>query len=183
MAGEAVYLSDGPVHDSGRQTLSLGVRGVLALTLEAHGTHRDFHSGHGGNLLPNPAWELVHLLGTMKSPDGRILIEGFEDDVRPIGPEERAAVDALPLDLPGYLAEHRVEQLASHGETPFFDRYMFHPTLNINGFISGYTGPGLKTIIPATASVRDRHPPGRRPARRRRLREGRPRTSRSTRPT
>src|SRR5215216_2828706 len=104
LAADVVYTSDGPVHESGRYLISLGVRGVLTVELEARGPKRDFPSGHGGNLLPNPAWELVHLLSTMKSPDGRILIEGFEDDVRPIGPEERAAVDELPNDLPAYLA-------------------------------------------------------------------------------
>src|SRR5918992_1341190 len=90
LEADVVYTSDGPVHESGRYLISLGVRGVLTVELEARGANRDYHSGHGGNLLPNPAWELVHLLSTMRSPDGRILIEGFEDDVRPIGPEERA---------------------------------------------------------------------------------------------
>lgn len=154
LAADLVYTSDGPVHESGRQTISLGVRGVLSVELEARGAKRDYHSGHGGNLLPNPAWELVHLLATMKAPDGRILIEGFEDDVRPVGPEERAAVEALPIDVSAYLAEHGVEQLAPHGDTPFFDRIMFHPTLNINGLVSGYTGSGTKTIIPSRAVVK-----------------------------
>src|SRR5215212_1336880 len=81
LQADLVYESDGPVHGSGRQTVSLGVRGVLSVELEARGANRDFHSGHGGNLLPNPAWELVHLLGTMRSLDGRILIDGFYDDV------------------------------------------------------------------------------------------------------
>jgi acetylornithine deacetylase/succinyl-diaminopimelate desuccinylase-like protein len=149
-----VYLSDGPVHESGRQTVSLGVRGVLSIELEARGTHRDYHSGHGGNLIPNPAWELVHLLASMRAPDGRILIEGFQDDVRPVGKAERDAVNALPIDIPAYLEEHGLTELAPHGETPFFDRIMFHPTVNINGFSSGYSGQGMKTIIPARAVVK-----------------------------
>ncbi|MCC7370310.1 MAG: M20/M25/M40 family metallo-hydrolase [Chloroflexi bacterium] len=154
LAADMVYLSDGPVHESGKQTISLGVRGVLSIELEAHGTHRDYHSGHGGNLIPNPAWELVHLLASMRAADGRILIEGFEDDVRPVGKAERDAVNALPMDIPAYLEEHGIPQLAPHGETPFFDRIMFHPTVNINGFSSGYSGQGMKTIIPAKAVVK-----------------------------
>ncbi|MCC6174207.1 MAG: M20/M25/M40 family metallo-hydrolase [Chloroflexi bacterium] len=151
LAADVVYTSDGPVHESGRQTLSLGVRGVLSIELEARGARRDYHSGHGGNLLPNPAWELVHLLATMKAPDGRITIEGFEDDVRPIGREERQAVEALPLDLPAYLSEHGVERLVAHPADDFFDRIMFHPTINIAGLASGYAGTGTKTIIPSRA--------------------------------
>jgi len=154
LRADVVYTSDGPVHESGRYLVSLGVRGVLTVELEARGAKRDFHSGHGGNLLPNPAWELVHLLATMRAPDGRILIEGFYDDVRSVEPAERAAIDALPLDLPGYLAGNEIEGLAAHPADNFFERFMFHPTLNIAGFASGYGGQGTKTIIPSKAVVK-----------------------------
>ena len=154
LKADVAYLSDGPVHDSGRYLVSLGVRGVLTCELEARGANRDFHSGHGGNLLPNPAWELVHLLATMRAPDGRILIDGFYDDVRPIQPAERAAIDELPLDLPAYLAANGVDALVPHPADNFFERFMLHPTLNISGFGSGYFGQGGKTIIPARAIVK-----------------------------
>jgi acetylornithine deacetylase/succinyl-diaminopimelate desuccinylase-like protein len=166
LAADVVYESDGPVHESGRQTVSLGVRGVLSVELEASGPKRDYHSGHGGNLLPNPAWELVHLLGTMRSPDGRILLEGFYDEVRPPEPEALAALAELPLDEEGYRREQGIERLATFAAVPlgpegqrlpddpkadFFARTMFYPTLNIQGFTAGYGGPGMKTIIPSKA--------------------------------
>jgi acetylornithine deacetylase/succinyl-diaminopimelate desuccinylase-like protein len=154
LAADVVYTSDGPVHESGRYLVSLGVRGVLTVELEARGARRDYHSGHGGNLLPNPAWELVHLLSTMRAPDGRILIDGFYDDVRPVEPAERAAVDELPLDLPAYLAANEIAGLTAHPADNFFERFMFHPTLNIAGFTSGYGGQGTKTIIPSKALVK-----------------------------
>src|SRR5215207_5167670 len=154
LAADVVYTSDGPVHDSGRYLISLGVRGVLTVELEATGAKRDYHSGHGGNLLPNPAWELVHLLATMRAPDGRILIEGFYDDVRPAEGPERAAIDELPHDLQGYLATNEIAGLIAHPADNFFERFMFHPTLNINGFTSGYGGQGVKTIIPSKAVVK-----------------------------
>ena len=154
LAADVVYTSDGPVHDSGKYLVSLGVRGVLTVELEATGARRDYHSGHGGNLLPNPAWELVHLLATMRAPDGRILIDGFYDDVRPVGPEERAVIDALPLDLPDFLERNGIEKLIAHPVENFFERFMLHPTLNINGIVSGYYGSGVKTIIPSKATVK-----------------------------
>ena len=154
LAADVVYTSDGPVHESGRYLISLGVRGVLTVELEARGANRDYHSGHGGNLLPNPAWEMVHLLSTMRAPDGRILIEGFYDDVRPIEPPERAVVDELPLDLPDYLARNEIAGLIAHPADNFFERFMFHPTLNVAGFTSGYGGQGTKTIIPSKAIVK-----------------------------
>jgi len=160
LSADLVYTSDGPVHESGRQTISLGVRGVLFVELEASGAKRDYHSGHGGNLLPNPAWELVHLLGTLRSPDGRVLIEGFYDDVREPEPEALAAVEELPIDIGRYMAEMGIGDLAPANHLPeiegsdaveFFRRIMFHPTLNIPGFVAGYAGPGMKTIIPSRA--------------------------------
>jgi acetylornithine deacetylase/succinyl-diaminopimelate desuccinylase-like protein len=154
LKADVAYTSDGPVHESGRYLISLGVRGVLTVELEAQGPNRDYHSGHGGNLLPNPAWELVHLLATMRAPDGRILIDGFYDDVRPAEGPERAAIDALPNDLPGYLATNGISGLIAHPADNFFERFMFHPTLNINGFASGYGGQGVKTIIPSKAVVK-----------------------------
>ncbi len=154
LAADVVYTSDGPIHESGRYLVSLGVRGVLTIELEARGAKRDYHSGHGGNLLPNPAWELVHLLSTMRTPDGRILIEGFYDDVRPVEVAEQAAIDELPLDLPAYLANNEIPGLAAHPADNFFERFMFHPTLNVAGFTSGYGGQGTKTIIPSKAIVK-----------------------------
>jgi acetylornithine deacetylase/succinyl-diaminopimelate desuccinylase-like protein len=154
LAADVAYTSDGPVHESGRYLISLGVRGVLTVELEARGPKRDYHSGHGGNLLPNPAWELVHLLSTMREPDGRITIDGFYDDVRPVEPGERAAIDELPHDLPGYLATNGISGLVPHPVENFFERFMLHPTLNINGFASGYGGQGVKTIIPSKAVVK-----------------------------
>jgi acetylornithine deacetylase/succinyl-diaminopimelate desuccinylase-like protein len=161
LAADVVYTSDGPVHETGRQTVSLGVRGILYVELEARGPKRDYHSGHGGNLLPNPAWELVHLLGTMRAPDGRVLIDGFYDDVRTPEPEALAAAAELPIDRDAYLREHGVEHLAplpplppgegTGTEVGFFERIMFHPTLNIAGLGAGYSGEGSKTIIPSRA--------------------------------
>ena len=156
LAADVVYESDGPIHESGRQTVSLGVRGILYVELEARGPKRDYHSGHGGNLLPNPAWELVHLLATMRGPDGRILIDGFYDDVRQPEPEALRALDELPLDLEGYLRQHQIDSLpplpgVGADRRGFFERTMFHPTLNIAGLGAGYAGAGSKTIIPSRA--------------------------------
>lgn len=154
LKADAVYLSDGPIDDSGRYRLALGVRGLLAIELEASGAPRDYHSGHLGNLLPNPAWELVELLASMRTEGGRISIGGFYEDVdEPDTPTAKALRD-LPVDVADFLERHGVDRLASLPEPGFFERLMFQPTLNISGLRSGYTGPGNKTIIPATATAR-----------------------------
>src|SRR5579875_3205152 len=76
--------SDGPVHQSGRATVALGVRGIVTFELRATGAASPLHSGNWGGVAPNPAWRLVHLLASMRSADGRVLIEGAEAGARPL---------------------------------------------------------------------------------------------------
>ena len=67
--------SDGPVHESGRATVVLGVRGVITFELRASGANSPLHSGNWGGVAPNPAWRLVHLLASMRAADGSLLID------------------------------------------------------------------------------------------------------------
>lgn len=104
--------------------------------------------------MPNPAWDLVHLLGTMREAQGRILIPGFYDAVRPPSPAVLEAIARLPLDRAAALATVGRTSLPPPDDLGYFERLMTTPTLNIAGFTSGYGGPGSKTIIPATATVK-----------------------------
>jgi acetylornithine deacetylase/succinyl-diaminopimelate desuccinylase-like protein len=97
--------SDGPVHESGRATVVLGVRGVVAFQLRATGAVSPLHSGNWGGVAPNPAWRLVHLLASMRSADGRVLINGAHAGVEPLSPGEQATLDALPADVSQVLGE------------------------------------------------------------------------------
>ena len=89
-------ICDGPVHQSRRPQLVFGVRGYTGLDLTVYGATRYLHSGHYGNWAPNPALLLAHLLASMRTPDGRVLIEGFDDSTVPPADAERAAIAALP---------------------------------------------------------------------------------------
>ena len=151
LKADLVVTADGPLHPSGRALLNLGVRGVVNFDLVAQTAQSDAHSGNHGGLMPNALWTLVHLLATMKSPDGRITIDGVLDPVVPPSEAERAAAAALPVDLPGYLAERGMTQLDAPADRPFHDRLMFAPTLTINGLHGGYGGPGSKTVLPCAA--------------------------------
>lgn len=154
LAADVVYLSDGPVHADGQYQLSMGVRGLLAVEVEVQGAARDYHSGHMGNVLPNPAWELTELLASMRGDDGRVLVPGFYDDVRAAEPAARAAADELALDPEAVKRAHGVDRLAPVHFEGFADRTMFYPALNLSGLRAGYAGPGTKTIIPASAVAR-----------------------------
>ena len=154
LAADLVYTSDGPVHDDAHPQVVYGVRGLLYVELRARGASHDLHSGNWGGLVPNPAWTLVELLATMRDADGHVLIPGFSDDVRPPSPAVEAALARLPLDQDAALAAVGVDRLPPPPELGYFERLMTTPTLNIAGFTSGYGGPGSKTVIPSTATVK-----------------------------
>lgn len=154
LAADLVYTADGGYHDSGRPMVCFGVRGMLALELEARGARSDLHSGNRGNIVPNPAWELVDLLHTMRDPHGRVLIEGFYDDVRNPTDVELELAAKMPFDREAFIEEMGLSESPIRDAADYGERLMFQPTFNIAGFASGYTGPGVKTIIPSKATLK-----------------------------
>ncbi|HMQ29849.1 MAG TPA: M20/M25/M40 family metallo-hydrolase [Chloroflexaceae bacterium] len=151
LGADLVITADGPVDESGRSRVLFGVRGVLSFELRARGAARDLHSGNFGGVAPNPLWTLVHLLASMKSPDGAIAIEGFYDSVEPPTALERAALERLPVDLPAIMAGLGLSRLDAPEERGYAERLALWPTLTINGLHGGYGGPGSKTVLPAEA--------------------------------
>jgi len=154
LGADLVITADGHLHESGLPVLEYGVRGIASFELRARGANRDVHSGNFGGLVPNPIWELIHLLGSMKNAQGEITIEGLHDNVIPPTPLELEALSRLPLDLDAFKTEMELDQLDQPLDRPFYDRLMFHPTFTINGFHSGYGGPGSKTVLPHEAVVK-----------------------------
>ena len=98
LRADAWIFGDGPVHQSRKPLVSFGVRGSLDLEITTYGPIRAVHSGHYGNWAPNPAAALANLIASMRDTDGRILIPGIADAVRPLSAAERAAVDAAPAE-------------------------------------------------------------------------------------
>ncbi|GJD47728.1 Succinyl-diaminopimelate desuccinylase [Methylobacterium crusticola] len=154
LKADLVVTADGPIHASGRPTVTYGVRGIASFELRARGAARDVHSGNFGGVVPNPIWTLVHLLATMKDAEGRITIAGFHDSIVPPSAAELEAAARLPLDAGTVMADLGLARLDAPHDRPVADRLMFHPTLTINGFHGGYGGPGTKTVLPHEAFVK-----------------------------
>jgi acetylornithine deacetylase/succinyl-diaminopimelate desuccinylase-like protein len=148
---DLVIISDGPIDVSGRPRLEFGVRGVISFELRARGANRDLHSGNWGGVAPNPLWTLVHLLATMKNPQGEITIEGFYDNVEAPTEMERAALAAMPIDIDSVQRDLELSRLDAPKGRPFYDRLSLWPTLTINGLHGGYGGPESKTVLPHEA--------------------------------
>ncbi|TIX80537.1 MAG: peptidase M20, partial [Mesorhizobium sp.] len=146
--------ADGPRHVSGAPVIKFGSRGEVSFELRCRHVNRDLHSGNFGGVVPNPIWTLVHLLGTMKNADGEITIAGFHDEIEPPSDEELVAVERLPLDVEAVKRNLDLTRLDAPAERRFYERLCFHPTLTINGFHSGYSGPGSKSVLPNKAFVK-----------------------------
>ncbi len=151
---DLVVCSDGPVEASGRWQVVYGLRGILAFELVATGAARDLHSGHFGELVPNPLWTLVHLLASMKDRDGRITVDGVEELVDPPGEREQAAMAALEPSPEALLAATGAPALAPSPAGSLVERTMARPTLTINGLHGGYDGEKIKTVVPHRAAAK-----------------------------
>ncbi|MED4582652.1 M20/M25/M40 family metallo-hydrolase [Brevibacillus choshinensis] len=153
LACDLIYTSDGPMHGSGIPSVELGVRGILGVEMIAYGAKWDHHSGNMGNIAPNPAWMLIDLLRTMRDENGRVLIEGFYDNIRKPTAYEIDLFRKLPFNRNELIEQIGYPDIEEDSET-YYRQVSLEPTFNICGFHSGYGGDGSKTIIPAKASVK-----------------------------
>ena len=169
LAADAWLFCDGPVHQSGRQQLVFGQRGITAFELTVYGPTRALHSGHYGNWAPNPAALVANLIASMRDDDGRITIAGYYDDVRPITAAERRAIAALPpydSTLRRALGLNRTE-----ANNALLAERIMSPAFNVRGLrAGGVRETGSNTIATeAYASIDLRLVPNQTPERVQRL--------------
>jgi acetylornithine deacetylase/succinyl-diaminopimelate desuccinylase-like protein len=141
-------------------TVSLGAKGVIELELVSsgekwgRGPRKDIHSSNKARV-DSPAWHLVHALTTLVSADGNEpAIAGFADKARPISAAEKAMVaeGARRMDEEQTKKSMGVEKWARDANwKEALERLVSKPTVNIEGLVGGYTGPGGKTILPHKA--------------------------------
>jgi acetylornithine deacetylase/succinyl-diaminopimelate desuccinylase-like protein len=151
LKADAWILCDGPVHQTRRQQLYFGVRGIISVELTVYGANRELHSGHYGNWAPNPAMMLSQVLASMKDEDGRILIKGFYDGVEPLSPVEQKAVAEAPdsdADLMRSFGFSRAE-----GGGKKLVELINLPSFNIRGLQSGAVGDNARNVVPAKATA------------------------------
>ena len=132
----------------------MGLRGLAGFTVEVRGSARDLHSGVHGGKAPNAATVLARLIASLHDDQGRIAVAGYYDGVTDPTDEERAlAIASAPSDAE-YEATTGIAPLGGENRFTPAERAGFRPTLEINGFHSGYGGPGSKTVIPALAQAK-----------------------------
>ena len=137
-----------------KPTITYGLRGLAYFEVHVWGPDHDLHSGLYGGTVHNPAQALIELVAGMHDEKGSITLPGFYDSVRPVSAEEHADMSKLPMDDAFYKSQTGVPEL--WGEPNYWpvERVGLRPTLEVNGFLSGYTGEGSKTVLPAKAMAK-----------------------------
>jgi len=151
LGADLLITADGPVHQSGRPLVFFGNRGVIGVGVTVYGPVRALHSGHYGNWAPNPAMELSRLLASMKDADGRVRIDGFYDDVAPLGEAEKKALAEMPANDADLKRELGIAKPEGGGKK--LVELLMQPSLNIRGLRSAYVGEQAQNVVPEKAEA------------------------------
>jgi acetylornithine deacetylase/succinyl-diaminopimelate desuccinylase-like protein len=143
------------IDHSGRPALVFGSKGLAYVELNHRGLNEDQHSSYAVHA-PSPTWHMVEALATLRSPDGRVLIDGFYDHVISPTREDIDSLQDLPFDESAEL--DRLGSDSFVGGVTGLDlkkRHFFEPTCNIAGIVSGFTVPGAsKTVLAKQAMAK-----------------------------
>ncbi len=147
--GDLWLICDGPVDQSGEQTVVFGARGDTGLEITVYGPQHGLHSGHYGNWAPNPAMMLAQLLAGMEDADGHVLIPHFYDGIAPLSALEKQALAEAPDN------EAMLRRKFWLGRTDGGGKHLLNllnlPSLNINGMAAAQVGARATNVIPAMA--------------------------------
>ncbi len=141
----------GGKNEDGRMTLTMGLKGIQYLELRARSGVRDLHSGYAA-IAPSAVWRLVWALNTLKNTSDEILIDHYYEHVRAPNEAELAMLKALPFDEATRKASLGIDHFINdeHG-LAVLKRLYYGPTVTICGIQAGYTGEGMKTVLPNSA--------------------------------
>jgi acetylornithine deacetylase/succinyl-diaminopimelate desuccinylase-like protein len=148
---DAVVISDTAMFDKEHPAIGYALRGLCYMQVEVTGPNRDLHSGHFGGTVDNPINALANIIAKLKDEKGRILIDGFYDDVLPLSKEEKENFEKLPFDENNYKDSVGIDELFGEDSYSTLERMWSRPTLDCNGIWGGFTGEGAKTVLPSKA--------------------------------
>ena len=144
LKADYLLIPDFDVPSLEKPAVTLGLRGMAAITIDLVGSRADLHSGAHGGVVFNPNHALVQMLAGLRDSEGRVTVEGFYDGV--VEPEEK--------ELISFATEFETPTTGGEKGVPPGERVTIRPTLEINGLSGGYAGPGFKTVIPARAHAK-----------------------------
>ena len=152
LAADIAVVSDGAILAPDQPSLTYGLRGATAMEVHVQASQTDLHSGHWGGSVHNPLQALCEILAQLHDENGTVTVPGFHDDVDAVTAQDRALLERVEPFLQAEW-DDVVRAPALWGEAEYIlpERLGARPTLEINGIHGGYTGPGMKTVLPARA--------------------------------
>lgn len=154
LSADIIVISDTGMQGPGKPAVCYGLRGLAGVQIEVKGAKSDLHSGLYGGGVQNSIHALVEVLDSFRNAEGTIQVDGFYDNVLPVTEEERAAYAALEFDEDALKKELGVEELFGEKGFTHLERTWVRPTLEINGVFGGFSGEGIKTVLPAEAGAK-----------------------------
>jgi acetylornithine deacetylase/succinyl-diaminopimelate desuccinylase-like protein len=150
-SGDVWLICDGPVHQTRRQLIAFGARGITQVDVTVYGPRRELHSGHYGNWAPNPAMMLVKALSSLKDDSGKVLIDHYYDGIEPLSATEKRAI----AEAPDFDEELKKELWlgSTEGAPKKLIELLQLPSLNIRGMASSRVGAQASNVIPSTATA------------------------------
>lgn len=154
LKADVVVISDTGMIDPDQPAVCVGVRGLTYMQIDVQAANIDLHSGQFGGIVHNPALALAQIIASFHDEDNHVTVPGFYDDVVALSPAEREALKATDIPVERLKAETGIP--AAWGEEGYTlrERVGTRPTLEINGLLSGWTGEGSKTVLPAKAMAK-----------------------------
>ncbi|MBT8337978.1 MAG: dipeptidase [Gemmatimonadetes bacterium] len=154
LACDAVVISDSAMFDEGLPSLLFSLRGLAYVEVHVRAAKGDLHSGAYGGAVANPAMALARMLATLHDENGRVTIPGFYDQVKEWDADTRSAIAGLPFDEERFRSGVGAPGLTGEAGFSTLERLWIRPTCEVNGLLSGYTGEGAKTVLPAKAMAK-----------------------------
>ncbi|AAK42848.1 M20/M25/M40 family metallo-hydrolase [Saccharolobus solfataricus] len=150
LKADSVIMEGAGLDPKGRPQIVLGVKGLLYVELVLDYGTKDLHSSNAP-LVRNPCIDLAKIISTLVDMGGRVLIEGFYDDVRELTEEERELIKKYDIDVEELKKALGFKELKYNEKEKIAEALLTYPTCNVDGFECGYTGKGSKTIVPHRA--------------------------------
>ena len=151
---DGVIISDSAMFAPGLPSILSSLRGLAYFQIDVRGPSGDLHSGSYGGAVVNPAMALARILATLHDANGHVAIPGFYDSVGEWPAKVRSQMRSLPFTDDGFLHEVGAPALGGEHGYSTLERIWTRPTCEVNGLLSGYTGEGAKTVLPAVAMAK-----------------------------
>ena len=154
LKADIAVISDTNQFDRGLPAITYGLRGLAYAEITLTGPDHDLHSGLYGGAVPNPANVLCELIASLHTPDGRVNLPGFYDDVVPLTEAERQTWRKLPTTDADFSASVGLPFGSGEKGYSALEQTWARPSCDVNGLTAGYQGAGAKTVIASQASAK-----------------------------